>query len=166
MSGRSQSFCNRPAVIVYPHLDSLAIDARDVRPINYMMGCTIECYEACVRAITHLFRWCCPPTIARFVVAIVVYPIKRVFIRWSLTHIFEEIDKTISAKPFITYFDPSTAIPIIKSNIRIKASTFHLMISPKLFSPITLATLSVFILGVSPTAFMWHNIDIITQTRG
>lgn len=63
-----------------------------------------------------------PPAVARLVVAVVVYAVKRVFRRWSAPHVCEEILKDM---PPLTDFDPTTAITSIPTSFWVAASLAH-----------------------------------------
>ena len=68
-----------------------------------------------------LFCSCCPPTIARFVVPIIVDAVKTMF-GWAWTHIGVEISKV---EPTLTYCDSASAIVFPPVVVDFKAASLH-----------------------------------------
>lgn len=73
--------------------------------------------------ILKLLFGCGPATVARLVVAITVYPVNRMTLGRLLSHIGQEILKTIT--PTITYFNSARAVPDIGDVLVVSASSDH-----------------------------------------
>lgn len=69
-----------------------------------------------------------PSAVGRFVVSIVVDPIERHF-PWSGSHIFHEalepVLSVFAVPPAVTDFDASSAVPLVRRNVWVLASTNH-----------------------------------------
>ena len=74
--------------------------------------------------IIFLFVSCCPSTIGRFIISVIIVTFNGVFRRWSSAHIGKKVD--IAVTPFLTYFDAASSI-IFPRNVKwICASLDHL----------------------------------------
>lgn len=78
-------------------------------PIAETLSASLQRQPMIVAAITALFIVCAPVTILRFVISVVVSPLKRELGGWSLAHIGKEI---FEFAPTFTDLDAATTISV------------------------------------------------------
>lgn len=89
-------------------------------PLRCCKANIVNCYFINTSPIYRLFFWCSPTNISRFIIAVIVNTVNRIYWRWSTSNIIKKCHKIIF--PFIAYCY-STATVIFKCKfIRIKAT--------------------------------------------
>jgi hypothetical protein len=104
-----------------PH--SIGMYPMQSRPFRYRQSLAADCSECHITAISPLNFGCCPAAIIRGVIAIIVDPIKGMFVTWPRPHIFDKVFE--GAQPTFANFDPSPAISGIGNVIGINATLSH-----------------------------------------
>jgi hypothetical protein len=76
-----------------------------------------------ISLVATLFSSCCPATVARFIVAVVVYPLQAVRWGWLSSHVGEEVVKRLL--PSLAHLDSTTAIVFVTSTVWVVTSLIH-----------------------------------------
>lgn len=109
-------------VTIKPVQNGAKVNAKSRTPFFYGKGQTIVGDEAIASPVFALFLLCCPSAVARFVVSVVVYTIKRMIERWTFAHIREKIIKGI---PSLANGYSSTAIVFPRTKARVATARPH-----------------------------------------
>jgi hypothetical protein len=98
-------------------------DSCTTRPFGSSQRLTIMSQYAIISLVATLFSSCCPSTIARFIVSVVVYPLQAVRRGRLLSHVGEEVVKRLL--PPLAYFDATTAVVFITCTVWSVTSLIH-----------------------------------------
>lgn len=110
LHGFSQRTFYRPVKIVQPIFNAVPTDASLAAPLHDSLCLAVERDVAVVSSIVLLLLHTGPTAIRRFVVAIRVNPFKRVFWRWSRSHVTVKVLKLL---PFRAVSDAATSVVLI-----------------------------------------------------
>jgi hypothetical protein len=99
-----------------------ALDTEVPAPFRQGFGLSIERQPSTNATVVELFLASCPTTIFRSVMAIIIYPFQRVFLRESRSHIGKEISRRLPA--FANRY-PSTTITFVVGFVGVFASMYH-----------------------------------------
>lgn len=144
--------------------DDPAIDPKSISPPTDRVCYAINSKKSSGSKVVGLFFCCCPPTVRRFVMAIVVNPVER-SARWTRSHVAKELFKRFN--PLWSNANSSTAPLGVTLTCPAQASIFHRC--PRfVFMSMTLAMRSEFVsyflsmkapTGLSPSTIefcRWH----------
>ncbi len=92
-------------------------------PVSHAFRDAIDCDVVGSSGVSHLLLLCCPPTIPRFVIAMIVDAVNRVLWGWSWSNVHKEQCKIIPAR---AGFYSTSAIVGIRRVIGVYASLSHL----------------------------------------
>jgi hypothetical protein len=98
-------------------------DSCTTRPFGSSQRLTIMSQYAIISLVATLFSSCCPSTVARFIVSIVVYPLQAVRRGRLSSHVGEEVIKGIL--PSFAYLDTTTTVVFITCTVWSVTSLIH-----------------------------------------
>lgn len=94
------------------------------RPFSNRLCLALPCYEPVDAHVIRLLAWRGPSTITRFVIAVIVNPIKRMISRRAWSHVCEKYLKGVT--PLIAYADATTTVVMELGVVAIVASRFQI----------------------------------------
>lgn len=74
-------------------------------------------------SVKNLLSCCSPSAVSRRIVSIIVFAIKRIDFRWTLTHIFKECKEVFS--PFLANSNPFFSVTFVLWISKFIATAFH-----------------------------------------
>lgn len=111
-----------PSKAVNPNIYETARNTRVYCPVGNCFGNSINFYFSSIPVIAGLFVLRRPTTIRRFVIAVVIDPLHRVFKSWTRPNICREVFEGL---PAMAYRYASSAVVLVCSTLRIFTSLLH-----------------------------------------
>jgi len=107
-----------PAVPVKASEQGVVGHPRLVCPFGQAHGSAIVCQQAVSAGVAGLLQLCCPPAVARFIVAVVVDPVDAVCGRRARSHVGKEV---LKRHPLVTHLNSALPISVIAAIVDVKA---------------------------------------------
>ena len=101
------------------------VDANPTSPRANAHGFTVERDSLGTTSVLSLFHYSCPPTVLRFVVAVIVNSVNRIVETWLLSHVSQKVCKRL--QPSLANCDASSTIAVIVRGARIVATSLHFL---------------------------------------
>ena len=94
-------------------------------PVHQTLSLAIDRVEPVAPIIPPLLGWCCPPTVARSIVAIVIYSINGMLGGRPLAHVFDKVHQSILPGPSPAYANAACAIVFVPWRARLVTPAKH-----------------------------------------
>lgn len=118
-----QCFGNTPTMLIKSSGNCVSLDAGPDRPVCYAQSFSVVGQVASFARVQYLLPLCCPSAVARFVIAVIVNTVNRVFRGWFRSHILVKGEKGIA--PTVADGNAATSVITVPRIIDVCASLDH-----------------------------------------